>query len=147
MKGACEDSGNGTIKSPSFSHPPPPCTHSLNPLLGVYMSDRPPVCLFCSLALILSSPPKPFHKSIYYIAQLSLSFFFLCLKDRLLVQGTMTDKFSAHIHNMQIHASFSVTELLMYMEQKDVYVSKLQRYSLNTVWKDCIICQILLTCS
>lgn len=52
--------------------PPPTCTYSLNPLLSVYMSDSQALYF---LTLIMSSLPKTFHKSIYYISPSASSLF------------------------------------------------------------------------
>lgn len=92
--------------------PPPTCTtYSLNPLLSVYTSDSSAVYLF----YFYSHHEFPFQAfsqiHLLYCSvchQLSVSFFFLHLKDCHLEQGTITRTNSLLIFKMQMHSSLSL---------------------------------------
>jgi len=81
------------IKSPSFSHPSP-YKHIL-----IKSSSR---CLYDShsilLTLIMSSPPKPLHKSIYYISESARSWLLSSVCFSKTVSCKMSDKFSPQIY-------------------------------------------------
>lgn len=110
-EGACEDVAMGPlllIKSPSFSHP--------SPYVHILIKSSPQRLYVWQPGIVLSYshhelPSQDFsqiHLLYFSVCQISVSFFFLHLKDCLLVQGTMSDKFSAHIYNMQMHSSSSL---------------------------------------
>lgn len=111
-EGAWEDGGNRNailllIKSPSFSHPSPYMhilIKSSSQCLYVWQPDCLSILLSYSHHELLSQAFAQIHLLYFWVCQISASFFFLRLKDCLLVQGTMSDKFSAHIYTQHANA-------------------------------------------
>lgn len=93
--------------NPHLSLIPPPTyilIKSSSQCLYVWQTGCLSILLSNSHHELLSQAFAQIHLLYFWVCQISASFFFLRLKDCLLVQGTMSDKFSAHIYTQHANA-------------------------------------------